>query len=146
MRSCRSIYALALLLVMCSSAIAETLKDPAAARQITDRIMAKVSAGDMEAGLKLAKPFLIIPPAEFDVMLDRLKMQQPAMTQRFGQSIGSEFIRQDAVGESVLRIVQIHRFEKHAMRWVFYFYRGKDGWVLNTFKTDDDIRLLFTEG
>jgi hypothetical protein len=29
------------------------------------------------------------------------------------------------------------------MRWSFYFYRGQNGWVLDTFKTDDDIRQLF---
>ena len=31
------------------------------------------------------------------------------------------------------------------MRWLFYFYRGENGWVLNTFKTDDDLRLLFPQ-
>jgi hypothetical protein len=110
---------------------------------LTDRVMAKVGEGDIEYEIRLMKPFLIIPPAEFEVMLGQLKMQLPAMTQRFGRSIGHEFIREDKTGENLLRIVHIHRFEKHLMRWSFYFYRGKDGWVLNTFKTDDDIRQLF---
>jgi hypothetical protein len=132
-----------LLLVVGASAMADTLKDALAARQLSDRVMAKVGEGDSEGGLRIAKPYLIIPPAEFDVMLDQLKMQQPMMAQRFGKSIGYEFIREDKIGTSLLRIVQIHRFEKHVMRWSFYFYRGSAGWVLDTFKTDDDIRQLF---
>lgn len=143
MHFARPIQILALLLGLCSSSLADTLKGPAEARQLTDRIMVKVGEGDIESGIRLAKPFLIIPVAEFDVMLDQVKMQQPAMTQRFGKSIGHEFIREERTGENLLRIIQIHRFEKHAMRWSFYFYRGKNGWVLNTFKTDDDIRQLF---
>lgn len=72
-------------------------------------------------------------------------MQLPVMSQRFGKSNGYEFIREEKTGESLLRIIYIHRFEKHPMRWSFYFYRGKSGWVLDTFKTDDDIRQLFTQ-
>jgi hypothetical protein len=126
-----------------SSAQADTLKDPGEARRLTDQVMAKVGQGDVENGLRILRPYLIIPPAEFDVMLGQMRMQLPAMSQRFGKSIGAEFIREDKIGGNLLRIVQIHRFERHVMRWSFYFYRGQDGWVLNTFKTDDDIRQLF---
>jgi hypothetical protein len=143
MQLSKPIQMVVLLLALCSNSLADTLKGPVEARQLTDRIMAKVGDGDIESGIRLIKPFLIIPSAEFDVMLDQLKMQQPLMTQRFGKSIGYEFIREDKVGENLLRIIQIHRFEKHVMRWSFFFYRGKNGWVLNTFKTDDDIRQLF---
>lgn len=143
MRFANQIRILVVLLVLCSSAMADTLKNPAEARQLTDRIMIKVGKGDIESGIRLSKPFLAIPAAEFDALLDQLKTQQPAMTQRFGKSIGHEFIRQDKTGDNLLRIIQIHRFENHVMRWSFYFYRGKAGWVLNTFKTDDDIRQLF---
>lgn len=132
-----------MLLSICSGALANTLKSPAEAKQLTDRIMAKVGEGDLENGLMLAKPYLIIPPAEFDVLIGQIKMQLPAMAQRFGKSIGYEYIREERVGENLLRIIQIHRFEKHAMRWNFYFYRNNTGWVLNTFKFDDDIRQLF---
>jgi len=137
---------LAALFALAHSAFAETLKGTFEARQLTDRVMAKVGEGSIESGLQMMKPYLIIPVAEFDVMIDRLKMQMPAMTQRFGKSIGTEFIREDKTGENLFRIVHIHRFERHPMRWVFYFYRGKDGWVLNSFKTDDEISKLFPEG
>lgn len=139
----RRIQLAAVLFGVCSCAIADTLKSPLEARQLTDQVMARVGAGDIEGGLQLTKSFLIIPSSEFEVMLEQMKMQLPAISQRFGGSIGAEFIREEKFGENLLRIVQIHRFEKHAMRWSFYFYRGKDGWVLNTFKTDNDIPQMF---
>jgi hypothetical protein len=145
MRFAHQVQVLAVFLGVCCGAWADTLKSPVEARQLTDRVMAKVGEGDIENGIRLTKPFLIIPPAEFDAMLEQLKLQLPVMSQRFGKSIGAEFIREDKVGENLLRIIQVHRFEKHPMRWSFYFYRGKSGWVLNTFKTDDDIRQLFPQ-
>lgn len=142
----RYALSLVLLVVLPVGAFAETLKGTAEARELTDKVMQKVGEGNMEGGLLLMKPFLIIPVAEYDVMVDRLKMQMPAMAQRFGKSIGHEFIREDKTGENLYRVVQINRFEHHPMRWVFYFYRGMDGWVLNSFKTDDEITKLFPEG
>ncbi len=134
-----------LLALPCSTAVADTLNSPVEARKLTDQVMTKVGAGETEDGVRLTKPFLIIPVSEFDVMLEQLKLQMPAISHRFGKSIGSEFIREDRVGEHLLRIVHLHRFEKHAMRWRFYFYQGNAGWVLNTFKTDDDLPQLFPQ-
>lgn len=127
-----------------TNAFAVTLKNPLEARELTDKVMSKMDEGSIESGLLLLKPYTdVIPPAEFDVLLDKLKMQIPVMTQRFGKSIGHEFMREDKSGENLLRIVQIHRFEKHPMRWSFYFYQSKNGWILDTFNVDDDIRQLF---
>jgi len=137
---------LEVLIIFCflaAHARADTLKDPEGARALAERIMTKVGAGDTEGGMQLMRPFLIVPPAEFDVMIEQMKMQQPVFTQRFGKSIGHEFIREDRAGNNLLRIVEIHRFEKHVMRWTFYFYRGSEGWVLNTFLTDDGMTHLF---
>lgn len=124
-------------------AFAAPLKDDVDARNLTDQIMARIGYGDFEGGFRLMKPFLVIPEAEFEVAMAQMKNQVPSITQRFGKSLGQEFVREDKVGTSLLRIVHLHHFEKHPMRWTFFFYKGKDGWILNTFKFDDDIRSLF---
>lgn len=128
---------------LAGAALADTLKGPAEARALTDQVMSKVGAGDIEGGIKLTRPYLIIPAAEFDVMVEQMRMQLPALSQRFGKSIGHEYVGEDKLGAHLLRVVQLHRFERHVMRWSFYFYEGKDGWVLDTFKTEDDIRQFF---
>jgi hypothetical protein len=42
-----------------------------------------------------------------------------------------------------MRLVYLNRFERHAMRWSFYLYRGAEGWVINTFVFDDQIHMMF---
>ena len=120
-----------------------TLPDAKAARALTDAIMAKVGAGEMEAGLRLMQPYIVIPAAELETAIGQAKLQLPAMAQRFGKSVGSEFLREDKAGERLLRIYQLQLFEQHATRWSFYFYRTPKGWVLNTFLFNDDIKSIF---
>ncbi|MBJ7575465.1 hypothetical protein [Luteimonas sp. MC1828] len=105
--------------------------------------MSKVAGGDLRGGMELARPYTIVPTAEFDAMIGQAELQVPMMTTRFGKSLGSELIRSDSVGESLVQVVQIHRFEKHATVWRFVFYRGGNGWVLNSFKYADDILIAF---
>jgi len=143
MHPARPIAIAAVLWSLCSGAMADTLKDAAGVRSLTDQVMVKVGKGDTAGALEMIRPFAIVPPAEFNVIIEQVKLQEPVLAQRFGKSIGQEFIRADQVGDNLLRIVQLHRFERHAMRWNFYFYRGKDGWVLNTFTFSDDIHNLF---
>ena len=125
---------------------AETLPTLAAAKEVTNKAMTMIAGNDLEGGLKLLKPYLVIPPAEFDVMLGQATMQLPAMGQRFGNSVGKEFIREDKVGESLVRFIFIQKFEKTVTRWLFFYYKSPSGWVLNTFTYDDSFQLLFPIG
>lgn len=136
------VTALALAL-MAAAATAQAVATPADLKKVTDQIMERVGAGDVEAGLRLLKPRTIIPEAEFDAMLGQAKLQLPVMTQRFGGKLGHEFLKEARVGESLIRYSYIDKFDKHAMRWLFYGYRGKDGWVINSFRFDDQLPAIF---
>lgn len=126
-----------------TQAFADALKSPLEVRQLTDRIMKKVGSGEIEAGIRLMKPYVALPETDLDGMIDAWKKQAPQMAQRFGNAIGTEFLREDKLGESLLRVIQLARYEARATFWTFYFYRGKNGWVLSTFNTDDDFRAIF---
>lgn len=130
-------------LMFSSISSAATLKDKEEAKDLVQSIMELVGKGQVESGLKLAKPYLIIPDHEFEGVLNTLRLQAPAIEQRFGKTLGMEFSQIQEVGESLMLVMYIQKFEKHMMRWKFYFYKPKDGWVLNTFNTDDQIQLMF---
>ncbi len=137
-------YVLSFLFALsCTVTHADMLKDKEAAKNLALSIMQHIGRGDVESGLKLAKPYLIIPEHEFEGVLNSLKMQAPVINQRFGKTVGMEFSRIQEVGESLMLVMYIQKFEKHMMRWKFYFYKPKDRWVLNTFNTDDKIQLMF---
>jgi hypothetical protein len=124
---------------------AATLDTKEATRKLTDQAMAKVATSDMEGALLIIKPYLIVADSEFNVMLEQMKLQLPMLQGRFGKTVGVEFISEKAIGKSLLRIVQIQKFEKHIMRWNFIFYNPDGKWVLNTFYTEDKIGSLFAE-
>ena len=126
-----------------SIAHADVLKDKDAAKQLAKSVMEDVAKGEIENGLKKLKPYLIIPEHEFEGMLNSLRMQTPAIEQRFGKTIGVEFVKVEETGDSLMLIMYIQKLEKHLMRWRFYFYKPQNGWVLNTFFTDDKIQMMF---
>ena len=130
-------------LLVATGSHAATYDDVEEARDHTSKIMKMVASGQLEEGLRLMKPYLIVPEAEFESMVGQAKLQLPAITQRFGKSLGMEFIKQTEVGESFIQLVYVSKYEKHAMRWLFYLYKSKDGWVINTFNFDDQIQALF---
>jgi hypothetical protein len=127
------------------AALAQTksLPDAKAVRALTDSIMSKVAAGDLEGGLRTMQPYIVVPSAEFETTIAQAKTQAPVMAQRFGKSVGWEFLKEDRAGERLLRVQHLQLFERHATLWTFYFYRAPQGWVLNTFLFKDDIKTFF---
>jgi len=141
----RSLFAAILLTVASGTYAFETVAGPREARAMTDEVMARVGANDLDAAVQLLKSYTIAPEAEAEVVagIGQLKLQQSMIGQRFGSSLGTEFVREEKVGDSLLRITHLHRFAKHAMRWSFLFYRSDKGWLLDTFAFDDNIVALF---
>ena len=139
----RAIY-LVIFIVFSTPSLADTLPSKEAAKELAKSVMDMVVKGKSAEGLDLVKPYLIIPEAEFDVMKNQLAMQTPVIEQRFGKTIGVELADVEEVGKSLMKVMYIQKFEKHLMRWKFYFYKPKDGWILNTFNTDDKIQLMFS--
>lgn len=134
---------LTLLLSFASICHAEAFKSVEMVRAKIDVVMAKVGTGDIEAGLTMLKPYTIVPAAEMDAMIGQAKLQIPAISQRFGNPVGIEFIGESKVGKSLVRLAYLQKYEKHGLRWVFLIYHGSDGWVINTFVFDDKIQELF---
>jgi hypothetical protein len=139
----RTVFLAVAVSLLSTLATAQPVATPADVRKITDQIMAQVGIGSMEAGFKLLKPRTIIPEAEFDALVGQAKLQLPAMSQRFGSNLGYEFLREDKAGANLIRYTYAQRFDKHAMRWIFYAYHGKGGWVINTFQFDDKLPAFF---
>lgn len=131
------------ILLMSLTTLADTLKDKDAAKALVKSVMDSVEKKQPVEALGLIKPYLITPSSEFEVMSEQMKLQLPMIEQRFGKTLGVEFIGSDEVGESLMLISYIQKFEKHFMCWRFYFYKPSKEWVLNTFFTDDKIQAMF---
>ena len=131
------------LVVFDPSLRAESLDSDEAASKLVEQVMAKVGAGDLEGGLLLAKPYLVMPEAEVNAIIEQAKIQQPLLHARFGKPLGAEFVAEKSLGKSLYGIFYLQKFEKHAMRWRVVFYSASGKWMLDAINFDDKIQLLF---
>lgn len=133
---------LALLLVP-AALPADSFASPAEARQLADRVVALFVQEKIVEGYELLKPYWPLAPVEIDSLANQTGTQWPVVKQRFGASLGSEFISLRQAGQSLVELVYLHKFERHAIRWVFVFYKPADRWLINGVSFDDSISLLF---
>ncbi len=119
------------------------LQTPEAAMEVTEKIMARVSEGDLEGALRMMRPYFRIPDAEFNILLEQSKMQIPAISSRFGTPLDHELIERRFIGKSLMMIIHLQKYKFHAMRWEFLFYNPDGSWYINSFNFDDKIKELF---
>ena len=111
--------------------------------RLVEDLVKLVGEGKPSQAMSLLKPHLVIPESEFDVALGKLKLQQPMLDQRFGQTVGAELIGTKHYGDSFLQITFLQKYERHSMRWRIWFYKPVEKWVLSTFQTDDSVQCWF---
>ncbi len=138
----RSIVA-ALLLCLCGPSMADSLKAESEIRGLTDKAMNALLKGGPSATFAIIKPYTIVPPSEFESTVMASKAQRDQFSPRYGKTVGVEFISQKKVGESLVRVIYIEKTEKHALPWMFFFYKSPGGWVINAFLWNDQLPMLF---
>jgi hypothetical protein len=131
------------LLTIALPARADVLPTPEAARQLTDKIMEAISQGDTDRAFSLMKPYAVMAPIELDAANSKFKQLLLSEQNLLGDSIGYEFLRNEIIGSSVLRITELHRFRRHGMEWRFVFYNRVNGWTLNNLFYTDKIQNIF---
>ena len=113
------------------------------ARALADGVMAIVGAGDMIKGIELLRAYNVHSKSEFDASLEQIKSQMPELHQRFGDTIGYDFVTVEKIGDTLRQYVYLQKFETHVLVWRFIFYKPRDTWQLNTFYFDDKVQMLF---
>lgn len=121
----------------------KTLPNLAEARKVADQAMAFAIQEKFEEAYGSVKPFWPLPAVEIDGLANQMKTQWPMVQQRYGKSLAMEFIREERIGESFVRYTYLQKFERHAIRWMFGFYRPANDWVVNAVSWDDGVSELF---
>ena len=131
------------LTLLAATARADTLKNDADLRPFTDRVMAAVAGAGLQAGVSVMRPYVVISESDLQAALLKMQAQRELWTPRYGKTIGFEFIGQKRIGQSLLRLTYIEKAERHALPWMFHFYRTPNGWVLSSFIANDLSSELF---
>lgn len=136
---------LSLLLALPMASHADTFATLSDARKVTDRAVTLFQQEQFAEAYGSLKAYWPLPAVEIDNMANQTTTQWPVVRQRFGASIGTEFVSQVEGGASLARFVYLQKFQNHAIRWVFTFYKPNDRWVINAVSFDDQLQKLFGE-
>jgi hypothetical protein len=91
------------------------------------------------------KPYWVFPEDELDNLAAQTATQRANIEGRFGRSLGYELVRREAVGDFLLRLTHVEKTERHALRWLFTFYKPADAWIVSGLTWDDRISALLGE-
>lgn len=121
----------------------EPLKNVRATKKLAQNVVSMVENGFVEEAFKQLKQNWPLAPGEVEDLMAHTLEQRKVVIERFGKSLGVEFIRTEEVGTSLVRHVFIEKFERHALRWQLSFYKPSDVWVVNSVYWDDKISEFY---
>ena len=136
----------ALLLTVVGLAQGAALRNPEEAKELAEKVLARVVVGDVENAFTVVQPYWPFPENELEALAAQAVQQRHLMANRSGKSIGFALVRRDIVPEVFLRLTYVEKLENTGLRWLFTFYKGKDGWKCHSLVWDDDIAKLFSSG
>lgn len=135
--------ALFIILLPCA-AFAADLKDLSEVRKATDAAMQFVGRDDARGALNSLRAYWIgFPETEIEDAISKAEAQRKAVTPRYGKTVGVQFVEQQVVADSYVRLVYVEKRERHLIRWQFFFYRPFSRWLFNLFHIDDQAQALF---
>ena len=113
------------------------------AQWLCEVFMMKLIEDEVSGAFGLLKPYSSVPEAEFmNFQAQTMKLIE-SIKPDFGKMLGYTLIREEVVGNTMLKFTYLQKFEKHAFRWMFYFYKPEDEWLFNEFSVDNKLRELF---
>jgi hypothetical protein len=136
-------YLAFLLSFFASTLAAEPLKNVRATKRLAENVVLMVKDNSTDQAFKDLKSHWPLSGEELDTLLAHTKEQRKVVTERFGKSLGVEFLRTEALGDSLVRHIFIEKFEKHALKWQISFYKPQDAWIVNSVYWDDKISELY---
>ena len=125
------------------SAFGATLKSEGAAEALSEEVMLALQNNDINDAFEKMKLYMDISDDNFEASTAKSIARHNEFKQRFGKTIGYEFIGGKMIGTSLLRLQYLEKKDNYALRWSFYYFKTPKGWRLNTFSWEGDIKSFF---
>jgi hypothetical protein len=113
------------------------------ALDISHEIVMEISRGRFENAWQNVKSNSTIPADRIDQFAKEYDSRYVRTIVNFGPSTGVELIARDMLGQSMLRITYLVKYDVTGVAWFLYFYRVKGNWVLSEFNYDLNNSALF---
>lgn len=136
------------ILVVCLSSSAlfaqeKTLKDIPATQNLSTEVVALFAENKITKAVNLLVPYWPISDGEVEDFTTKTIKYFNIFDQNYGKPFGTVKVKNETIGEIALRETYFIQFEYTAVRLIFTYYKGKEGWILNSFKWDDSFTEEF---
>jgi len=134
-----------LLAVFSSSCFAQSsvLKSEAQTQALSKKVVNLFYEDKVSEAFAQIYPYWPLPEKEIAEMETKTKDYMSLLTERFGKKIGVTKLKDEKSADVGLRETYLVRYERNAIRMMFTYYKGSDGWIINSFKWDDSFSLTF---
>jgi len=136
-------YGLLVGILMCFNSNAEALQTLEQTKNLCSNAVESLSKNQVSESFDILRPHWPMPKEELDNLSYQTKTQLATVSSRFGNMIGSDFIKTQEAGSSFIQHTYVVKYEKHALRYVCLFYKPKQEWVVNAVYWDDQTPMLF---
>jgi hypothetical protein len=123
-----------------------TLSSEKELQALSEKALDRLMRGDAEGFELLRRHSVEMGSQE---TLDRFFRSQTDAVKKFvrkwGKPLGYELIARPKVGDSFCRYVYLAKYENNFLRWVFTYYRPKQGWLFFRLDFDDNVNALFED-
>jgi hypothetical protein len=117
----------------------DILKSIAETQQLSEKVASLFKEHKVSESFTEMTKFWPLPQNEIESLQDQTIKYLNIFNERFGKSIEYVKVKNETIGDFATRETYMIRYTKHAIRLVFTYYKGNEGWIINTFKWDDSF-------
>jgi hypothetical protein len=140
------INAIAIALLLSCTVSAESVTTVEKTQEICSAAATLFASGQYDRAYQSMMPYWPLPKEELQNLGYQSKAQLEMLGQRFGKSLGAEYVETMTAGDSLVRHIFLIKHEKHALKFSCAFYKPKGSWLVNSILWDDKIHTLIGVG
>jgi hypothetical protein len=122
---------------------ADSLENAADIRRLTDQAMSRTLNGEFEEAINVLEKYSDIDTEQINVMKAQMREEKVKIIGTYGNVLETLFLKEEIVGNCLLRMRYLSRHERYVLVWEFIFFRGKENWKLVNYYFHDKIEELF---
>ena len=127
-----------------SSLFSQSLKSVEDVNKLTTDMMNKFVIRQFDIGVDLIKPYTVLKDSDLNVIKTQIQAKLPAIEASYGICVGYELVFKEQIGESLLKIIELQKYKKYALRWNMIFYNNGEEWKLVNLSYNDNINEIFS--
>ncbi len=119
------------------------LEDSAEVAEHADAFMERISEDKIGEAFDSFKRHSMVSDKEVSRTASQLKGHLSDYKNTHGEMLDANFLLEQRAGDHLVERSYLLRFEKHPVHFHLIYYKGSDGWLINTITWDPDVKKLF---